>query len=622
MSFLDKLKNQILIADGAMGTLLYSYGTDSCFEELNISHPDDILRIHEAYILAGADVIQTNSYAANYLKLQRYGLEDHVKEINRAAVQIAQDAAKDDTFILGTIGGNRGIRPLSVPIEEIKRSFREQLYCLLSERLDGILLETFYDLEELETVLKIARKETELPIVAQITLQELGILQNRMTVNEAFERLESLGADVVGLNCRLGPYHMIKSFEEIKIPKKAFLSAYPNASLPAYTDGKFHYEGDADYFRKAAHAFRDQGVRLLGGCCGTTPETIRAFAEELKGTAPIKEKEVKVKQQTQIQVKAAPLKRDEAPLHELVKSQHSVIVELDPPKKLNTDRFFEGAKQLKEAGVDALTLADNSLASPRISNEALGYLTKAKIGLRPLVHITCRDRNMIGLQSHLMGLHTLGLNDILAVTGDPARVGDFPGASSVYDMTSFELIEMIKQFNEGLSVSGKDLGQKGVFSVAAAFNPNVRSIEKAVQRMEKKIKYGADYFITQPVYSEEKLREVYDATKHLDTPIYIGLMPLISSKNAEYLHNEVPGIKIDQSIRDRMSLLHDDPLQSTREGIAITKALIEAAAELFNGIYLITPFLRYEITVELAQFARQNCNELSRRKKNVKTINN
>ncbi|WP_043931717.1 bifunctional homocysteine S-methyltransferase/methylenetetrahydrofolate reductase [Bacillus sp. EB01] len=608
MTFLEKLQTQILIADGAMGTLLYSYGSDSCFEELNLSHPSQIQTIHKAYIDAGADVIQTNTYAANYLKLQRYGLEDSVKEINSAAVRNAKKAAEDGIYVLGTMGGNRGVKPQSIAIEEIKRSFREQLYCLLLEGVDGLLLETFYDLEELETVLAIARKETTLPIIAQVSLQETGILQDRTPVNEAMKRLDGLGADVVGLNCRLGPHHMLETLEQIELPSGAYLSAYPNASLPAYTDGKFHYEGDADYFRKSARQFRKEGVRLIGGCCGTTPEHIRAFAAELKAAVPITEKTVSVKTGALV-IEPRQTVRDSPPLHDIVKERPSVIVELDPPRKLDTTKFFEGAKALKKAGIDAITLADNSLASVRISNESLGYLVKQELSMRPLIHIACRDRNIIGLQSHLMGLHTLGLHDVLAITGDPARVGDFPGASSVYDVSSFELIQMIKQLNEGLSYSGKDLGQKTAFSIGAAFNPNVRSLEKAVNRLEKKIEHGADYFISQPVFSEEKLIEIHEHTKHLESPIYIGLMPLLSSKNTEFLHNEVPGIKISQEIRDRMAELTDNPDQAAQEGLAITKSLIDAALELFNGIYLITPFLRYELTAELANYANKRANE-------------
>jgi homocysteine S-methyltransferase len=404
---------------------------------------------------------------------------------------------------------------------------------------------------------------------------------------------------------------MLVALEQIELPKHAYLSAYPNASLPTYTDGKFHYESDADYFRQSAQAFRKEGVRLLGGCCGTTPEHIKAFASELKNSVPISEKSVKLKpEKIIVEAVSVPAKREDSPLQELVKEKPSVIVELDPPRKLDTTKFFEGARALKEAGIDAITLADNSLASVRISNESLGYLVKQELGMRPLIHIACRDRNIIGLQSHLMGLHTLGMHDVLAITGDPARVGDFPGASSVYDVSSFELIQMIKQLNNGLSFSGKDLGQKTAFSIAAAFNPNVRSLEKAVKRLEKKIHFGADYFISQPVFSEEKLLEVYEHTKHLEAPIYIGLMPLLSSKNAEFLHNEVPGIKISDSIRESMAALNDNPELAVREGIEITKSLIDAALDLFNGIYLITPFLRYELTAELAIYARQRASQI------------
>ncbi|WP_026676996.1 bifunctional homocysteine S-methyltransferase/methylenetetrahydrofolate reductase [Fictibacillus gelatini] len=612
MGLLDELKTNILIGDGAMGTLLYSYGTDCCFEELNLSEPDQIVNIHRAYIEAGANIIQTNTYAANYFKLERYGLEDQVKDINSAAVRLAKKAARDNAYVLGTIGGIRSIKPNSVTVEEIKRSFREQLYCLLMEEVDGVILETYYDIEELETVLQIARKETDLPIIAQIALQEVGILQDRTPIQEALSTLEDLGANIVGLNCRLGPYHMLQTLEEVSIPKHAYLSAYPNASLPSYNDGKFQYEGDADYFNECATKFRNQGVRLLGGCCGTTPEHIRAFSNVLKGARPVTEKTVKQKKQ-RIVVRETP-GQNITPLHDIVKERQSIIVELDPPRKLDTARFFEGARALKESGIDAITMADNSLASPRISNSALGSLVKTDIGLRPLIHITCRDHNLIGLQSHLMGLHTLGLTDILAVTGDPTKVGDLPGASSVYDVTSFELIQMIKQFNQGISLSGKDLGQKASFSVAGAFNPNVRSLEKAVKRLEKKIECGADYFISQPVFSEERLLEVHDAVKHLDKPVYIGIMPLTSSQNADFLHHEVPGIKLSDSVRERMSRYKDNPAKASQEGLAIAKSLLDAAMELFNGIYLITPFLRYELTVELTDYAKSRSFALTARR--------
>lgn len=612
MGLLEDLKERIVIADGAMGTLLYSHGVDRCFEELNLSKPDEIVHIHEAYITAGAEVIQTNTYGANYVKLARYGLQDDVQAINRAAVQLAKQAAMGRAYVLGTIGGLRSINKSAITLEEVKRTFREQLYVLLHEDVDGLLLETYYDLEELKTVLAIARKETDKPIIAHVTLHDAGVLQDGTPLADALTQLEQLGADVVGLNCHLGPYHMIRSLEEVPLPTNAFLSAYPNASLPDYRDGRLVYETNADYFKETALAFRDQGVRLIGGCCGTTPKHIEAMAKALVDRTPVQQKHVK--QRTLSISVPAPSEQTEPPLPDIVRKRRSVIVELDPPKKLGITKFLEGAQALKEANIDALTLADNSLATPRISNVALGTIVKQQIGVRPLIHITCRDRNLIGLQSHLMGLHTLGITDVLAVTGDPSKIGDFPGATSVYDLSSFDLIQLIRQFNEGLSYSGQPLGQKTNFSIAAAFNPNVRYLDKAVQRLEKKIQCGAHYFISQPLYSERQIEEVYEATKHLKTPIYIGIMPLTSARNADFLHHEVPGITLSDDIRARMAACANDPIQSAKEGIAIAKSLIDAAFDLFNGIYLITPFLRYEMTVELVHYIHEKERSAKERK--------
>ena len=301
VNLLDTMKERILIGDGAMGTLLYSHGVDRCFEELNLTHPDQVLHIHQAYIEAGADIIQTNTYGANYIKLARYGLEDSVKKINKAAVQIAKKAAGKDTFILGTIGGIHGSRTSIGTKEEIKRSFREQLYCLLLEGVDGLLLETYYDFDELTTVLKIAREETDIPIITNVSMHEAGVLQNGMELADALQQLEDLGADVVGINCRLGPHHMLKSLESVPLMKRALLSVYPNASYPGYKDGKLFYENEPDYFEKYAMNFRKEGVSLIGGCCGTTPEHIRALVKGLTNRTPIQEKIVK-KKETEIEL--------------------------------------------------------------------------------------------------------------------------------------------------------------------------------------------------------------------------------------------------------------------------------------------------------------------------------
>ncbi|MFS0616958.1 bifunctional homocysteine S-methyltransferase/methylenetetrahydrofolate reductase [Priestia megaterium] len=593
MGLLEDLKSKILIGDGATGTLLYSHGIDSCFEELNITKPEEVSRIHRAYVEAGANVIQTNTYAANYQKLARYGLEDSVKDINVAGVKLAKQAAKDQAYVVGTLGGIRSFQKNAISLEEVKRSIREQMFWLLNEGVDGLLFETYYDFEELKTVLTLARKETDKPIITHVSLHDIGVLQDGRPLADALKELEALGADVVGLNCRLGPYHMIQSLEEVPLPDRAFLSAYPNASLPAYVEGKLEYETNEDYFVESARLFREQGVRLIGGCCGTTPAHVRAMSSALKDLPPITSKVVKMRPAVTVQERE---QQDKPHMHEIVKKRRSVIVELDPPKQLGPTKFLEGAKALDKVGVDAITLADNSLASPRISNLAMATLMQQETKARPLIHITCRDRNLIGLQSHLMGLHTLGMNQVLAITGDPSKVGDFPGATSVYDLSSFDLISLIAQFNEGLSYSGKPLGQKTNFSIAAAFNPNVRHLDRAVQRLEKKIDCGAHYFITQPLYSTKQIEEVYEATKHLTTPVYIGIMPLTSARNARFIHHEVPGIKLSEDILERMDATGNDRIRGEVEGLAIAKNLIDTAYELFDGIYLITPFMRYEMT--------------------------
>ncbi|MFD1207052.1 bifunctional homocysteine S-methyltransferase/methylenetetrahydrofolate reductase [Sporosarcina contaminans] len=597
MTLLERLKTDILTADGAMGTLLYSYGIDFCYEELNVEKPEVIEKIHEEYIAAGADIIQTNTYGANALKLSRYSMQNRVKEFNTAAMGIAKRAAaRRGQYVLGTIGGLRGIRKSDASLQEVLHIVHEQADALLSGDPDGLLLETYYDFEELTTVVEALKKLTDVPIIAQVSMEEPGILQNGLVLNEALHRLSDLGADVVGVNCRLGPYHTIQAFEKVNLTDGLLLSAAPNASLLDVEDGRIVYSSEADYFGKAAALLRDEGVRLIGGCCGTTPKHIAAVKKQLAGLKPVTKKEVK--SQKPIVIRDAEPALFE-PIHEKAKRERTVIVELDTPRHLETEAYIEGAKQLYNAGVDAVTMADNSLASPRISNMAMGSILKQQHAIRPLVHLTCRDHNLIGLQSHLMGLDALGIHDILAVTGDPTKVGDFPGAASVYDVSSLELIQLIKQLNEGISFSGKPLRKKAKFSVAAAFNPNVRVLDRAVKRLEKKIECGADYFITQPVYTKEKIEEIYEATKHLDTPIFIGIMPLTNIRNAEFLHHEVPGIKLSEDVLARMRDCGDDRERATAEGIAISKELIDTAAKLFNGIYIITPFLRYDMSLEL-----------------------
>nr|WP_263314445.1 bifunctional homocysteine S-methyltransferase/methylenetetrahydrofolate reductase [Mammaliicoccus sp. Marseille-Q6498] len=600
MKLKEALKNRILVADGAMGTILYSEGLNTCPESYNLTHPTKIEQIHRSYIEAGADIIQTNTYGANFEKLQDYNLEHRVKDIHKEAVRIAKNASNDDTFILGTVGGFRNIKKSNLSIESIQYHTEIQIETLVNEGVDGILFETYYDLEELLTVLRDTRSKYDIPIVAQLTASNTNYLRNGTPIPEALESLLKAGADVVGLNCHHGPYHMIKTYKHIEIPKGAYLSCYPNASLLDLEENELKYSNNAEYFSDAAKELVNQGVRLIGGCCGTTPEHIQKIKQVVKDLKPITKKNV-------IPIKTKQYKKqnkDEPSIKELVTKRPTVIVELDTPKHLDTNKYFEGIKALEEAGVEAVTLADNSLASVRISNIAAASIIKQNYKIRPLVHLACRDRNLIGLQSHLMGLSLLGINDILAITGDPSKVGNFPGATSVFDVNSNGLSEIIQQFNQGINADGDTLRSNSNFSVAGAFNPNVRRLEPAVKRLEKKIESGMEYFITQPIYEPEKIKEIYEATKHLDAPIFIGVMPITNYNNALFLHNEVPGINLSDSVLNAFEKVKDDRDATRKLSISISKQLIDVIHQYFNGLYLVTPFLKYDLTVELAHYSK------------------
>jgi len=605
-----------------MGTYLYQQGfpVGISYEELNITRPDVIAGVHRSYYEAGARVIETNTFSANAAKLARYGLEGDAARINREAVRVARGAVGADAYVIGAIGSTRAGRRNALDAARVEAVLGEQIGHLLGEVVDGMLLETFYDLEELLLALRTIRRESQLPVICQLAVEDSGRTQDGFPLGEAFRRLEAEGADVAGLNCVSGPNGILRAIDAIEGPVSLPLSVYPNAGVPDYVDGKITYGAGADYFGESARRFADRGAVIIGGCCGTTPAHIEAIAKSLAGYAPapvapsapdapsavVRERiEASKPEQPAAAASAAEPAKGEGDVFgpsivDLVRERHTVIVELDPPRDLDIRKFMAGAAALKEAGADAVTMADNSLAVTRMSNLALGALVKEQVGIRPLVHIACRDRNLIGTQSHMMGLDALGIDHILAVTGDPSRFGDLPDSSSVYDMTSFDMIRMIKQLNEGTAFSGKPLKQKAGFVVGAAFNPNVKYLEKAVQRLERKIESGADYIMTQPVYDTALIERIADATAHLTVPVFIGIYPLASGRNAEYLHNEVPGIQLSDEVRGRMAGLEGEAGRA--EGVRIAEELLDAAMERFNGIYLMTPFLFYDMTAKLTRY--------------------
>lgn len=638
-----KLSQEVLIGDGAMGTYLYHLGfpVGISFEEFNLIQPDVITEVHRQYIQAGANLLETNTFSANYFKLSKFGLEDKVNEINRAAVRLARQAAANanqDIYIAGAVGSIRGGKRIDLTAKELGLYYEQQMSALLLEQVDALLLETFYDLDEIRIALKKARLLTDIPVICQFAVDQVGRTLDGYSIDEAYQILAQEGADVLGFNCHSGPKGIMSVLERLQEPPQVPYSIFPNAGLADYIDGEYVYGATPQYFGDTALEFVEYGVRLIGGCCGTTPEHIAKIAQKLNGYDPIPLSQIQEKFKLQKEKEQEKQKEDElaqalatsieirneassscacgghgdGPDHghydhrtlvDLVKERHTIIVELDPPRDLNIGKFMAGASALKDAGVDAVTLADNSLAVTRMSNMALGHLVQAQTGIRPIVHIACRDRNLIGTQSHMMGFNALGIHHVLAVTGDPARFGDLPGASSVYDMTSFEMIRMIKQLNEGIGFSGNPLKQNAKFVVGTAFNPNVKHLDKAVQRLEKKIAAGADYVMTQPVYDVKLIEQIKIATAHLNIPVFIGIMPLASGKNAEYLHNEVPGIQLSDQIRHRMSGLQGEV--GRQVGIDIAKELLDVAIQHFKGIYLITPFMFYEMNVVLTKYIEE-----------------
>lgn len=646
------LKERVLVGDGAMGTYLYQQGfpVGISYEEINLTKPEVIYDVHRRYYEAGARIIETNTFSANREKLSKYGLADEVVNINRAAVRIARDAVGEDAYVAGAVGSIKGARRNDITDEQLQRNFAEQIGALLEEKVDAILLETFYDLEELLVALRVVRKlDGNVPVIAQFAVEDVGRTQDGYAIQEAFARAIQEGADVVGFNCRVGPYGIMRAMDKLDEVQPVPLSVYPNAGIPDLVDGRVEFIATPEYFAERAREFAARGMRIIGGCCGTTPAHVEAIAKALSGyridgsseagvqaAAPV-DVQVDIKEGAgsapatdAVANKAADAVADstvdsaagsltgslagsatdvssqppEKPsIVDLVRQRHTVVVELDPPRDLVIDRFMRGAHALKEAGADMITLADNSMAVTRMCNMALGHLMQQQVGIRPLVHIACRDRNLIGTQSHMMGLDALGIDHVLAVTGDPARVGDLPGASSVYDLTSFEIIRMIKQLNEGIAFSGKPLKKKARFVVGAAFNPNVKHLDKAVKRLERKVEAGADYIMTQPVYDPELIRRIAEMTKHIPIPIFLGIMPLASGRNAEYLHNEVPGIQLSDEVRARMAGLEGE--EGRRVGTQIARELLDVAMEYFKGIYLITPFLSYNMTVQLTEHVWQ-----------------
>ena len=599
-SFLERVRGEVLVGDGAIGTMLYAKGVslEANFEHLNLVRPELVLELHGEYLAAGAQVIETNTFGANFVKLAAIGLGGKVAEINRQGALIARRAAAGrDAFVAGSIGPlGRGKAELTPA--EVQECFRIQAAALAEGGVDLLLLETFGELEELESAVR-AAKETGLPVVSSLAFGEGSRLSGGIGAEDAALRLVAAGADMVGANCGAGPLELLATLKRVAAVTDFPLAAYPNSGFPEYVDGRYIYRTTPDYFAAMALEMVAAGAALVGGCCGTTPEHIREVARRLHGLRPAPRRAVAVA----LGVDSGVAQPSAGAGFLAAWGKRKVItVELDPPKGLDCSKVLAGSRALKEAGADAINLAENPLARVRMGNIALASLIRREVGIEVIAHVTCRDRNLIGLQSDLMGASLLGVSSILAVTGDPASLGDEARASSVFDLNSFTLIKLLSEMNRGVNALGSPIGAGTGFTVGAAFNPNGPRMEVQVARLEKKVANGARFAQTQPIYDLERLGQMLELTAHLGIPILPGVLPLVSGRNAEFLHNEVPGIVIPEEIRRRMAGRGGD--DGVREGLAIAREFIQAAFDRVGGFYLIPPFGKHEIALELVRFIK------------------
>jgi methionine synthase I (cobalamin-dependent)/5,10-methylenetetrahydrofolate reductase len=602
MNILDRLKQEILTGDGAIGTMLYARGVglDSNFEHLNLVRPSLVLELAAEYVAAGAQVIETNTFGANFTKLSAIELGHKVAEINKAGARIAREAAQGNKNILvaGSVGPLVRVKgdARELSNDEMAAIFRDQCKALAEGGVDFLLLETFASLTQLKAAVS-AACETSLPVCAQMAFLEGGHSGDGTTVEQFCNAMEHVHADIIGANCGAGPLELVKVVRRLAAITDKPISAYANSGFPEYLDGRYIYRATPDYFASMAKEMADAGANLIGGCCGTTPEHIVAIARTLAGRKPAVRVRIPSVSITEISKQED---QKAASFLDAWGKRKVITVELDPPKGMDCAQIIKGSRALKQAGVDAINIAENPLARPRMGNIALGSIIQQQVGIQVIIHITGRDRNLIGMQSDLMGASLLGIRTILAVTGDPATMGDHAGAKSVFDLNSFTLIKLLADLNSGKNAIGNAIGKGTGFTIGAAFNPNTQDMKVQAERLRRKKTNGAVFAQTQPIYDPTLFFEALDLTKDLGIPILPGIMPLISERNAEYLHNEVPGIIIPENIRARMKGLEKEA--GVREGLAIAKEFIDAVFTSAGGFYLIPPFGKYELALELVDY--------------------
>lgn len=626
--FLERLRQHPLLCDGAMGTMLYARGVtyEQCFDALNLTQPELVQGIHNEYIAAGANIIETNTFGANRAMLETHGLGQQVREINVRAAKLAREAREisgQSVFIAGAIGPTG--RPLQAPDEQrlsdLRAIFREQIEALQIGGVELLILETFSNLAELRQAVLAAQEVGGLPIVAQMSFYEDGHTLSGQSAARVAAVLSDLGVDVLGANCSVGPAmtldaleEMIDSVKQAGISSPPLFSAQPNAGLPARIDNRFFYVSTPDYFGDYAVRFVQAGIHLIGGCCGTTPRHIAAMRKALDEhygdeqlQAPSKQEHTRaitIEQRSVSPVELEMLLPQQGTMtllqEKLAAGEFVVSVELDPPKGLNPTKILAGATLLQKAGVDCINIADSPMARVRMGCIAMARLIQDHLGVETIIHFTTRDRNLMALQSELLGAHALGIRNVLALTGDPLRVGAYPNTTGVWDVDSTGLIRILRSMNEGQDAAGSSLGAHASFHIGCALNLNMadEEIHQEIEKYHRKLEAGAHYIMTQPIYDAAPLERFLQRVGTPPVPLILGCIPLHSSRHAEYLHNEVPGITIPDDVRRQMREAGE---HGHEEGLRLAHELLVQVRSNIQGVYLMPSYGRYDVVGELTR---------------------
>ena len=607
-NLIERLKQSPVLCDGAMGTLLYAKGIfiNRCYDELNLSQPELIRTVHHDYLQAGAEIIETNTFGGNSFRLARHSMSDRVRDINLAGAQVAREAAKSfDVWVAGSIGplGVR-IEPLGkTSFEEARAAFREQIEALVEGGVDLLMLETFGYLEELhQAVLACRDVNPKMPIVAQVTIDEDGNCLDGADPEAFAARLAEWNVDVLGINCSVGPVAMLDAIERVRAVTSLPLAAQPNAGMPRSVEGRNIYLCSPEYMASYTRKFVAAGVQLIGGCCGTTPDHIRAMKSALR----VREARGKTAISEAIHTGVAPAAPASIPIAErsrlgarIAAGEFVTMVEIVPPKGIDIRKEIEGAKFVKSVGVDAINIPDSPRASARMSNQALSLLMQQEVGIEAILHYTCRDRNVLGIQSDLLGAAATGIRNLICITGDPPKMGNYPDATAVFDVDAIGLVNIVHNLNRGLDLGGNSIGAGTGFVIGVGANPGLPNLDEEIKRFEYKVQAGAEYVVTQPVFDITLLETFLRRIEHCRIPVIAGIWPLVSARNAEFMKNELR-VSVPDEILNRMAKAAS-PEAAREEGVAIAREMLAAVRERVQGAQISAPQGRYSSAVDVLE---------------------